>query len=431
MKKRIIILIISTVLLIALITGITYLYVNSIKTNSFDDGKLEIYEKLVFFAQDTPLEETNDSIIEEYNNFLKNMLVIDNIDFDTFKENITFDSISNDIANTKEMVDNELNYIEPLFSVYDNNIYSLVKDDNYKEIYLKIYENSKYVQDKDIYLEKLDNYQNKLKKLENYIAYLENNTDKYYFLNGKIVYKDDQFKNGYDEFLDLNLNISIEKEIIRGKKIPILMYHGVLDNPWGIANLFVRVNEFDNQMNYLKEQGYTPLYMSEINQAVNYEKPIIITFDDGYVDVYTNAYPILKKYGFKANAYIISDWIGGDVMMNRDMVIELSNNNFEIGSHTLTHAVLGSSTEAEIERQLSESKTNLEALISKPVTSLAYPTGSYDGRVIRIASKYYNYALTTVEGNEYEKTMSRYVLRRVRVNRGMSVSSFANALNGQ
>ena len=96
---------------------------------------------------------------------------------------------------------------------------------------------------------------------------------------------------------NLNLKVSLEQiktttnnQVTKGNVV-ILCYHGVLDNPWGIESLFVKTAEFEAQMKYLKENGYTTLLASEISQADNYEKPVIITFDDGYKDVYTNAFP--------------------------------------------------------------------------------------------------------------------------------------------
>lgn len=209
--------------------------------------------------------------------------------------------------------------------------------------------------------------------------------------------------------------------------VPILCYHGVLDKPWGIQELFVKVDEFEAQMKYLSENGYTPIFVSEIANANNYTKPIIITFDDGYLDVYTNAFPILKKYNIKANVYMISGWIGGDVYMTAEMTKEMANSPLiEIGSHTVDHKALATLSEENIERELSSSKKALEDLTGKKVDVIAYPAGSYDDRVINIAKKYYKYALSTVYGKENPSKLNSYALKRIYVYRKYNMEQFKN-----
>ena len=84
------------------------------------------------------------------------------------------------------------------------------------------------------------------------------------------------------------------------------------------------------------------LYIYQIIESANmYEKPIIITFDDGYLDTYTKAFPILQKYKLKATVFIIANWMDGDRYMSPEQIKELDSSKiFEIGSHTLSHSFL-------------------------------------------------------------------------------------------
>ena len=149
MKKKILILTISVLVLIAVVAGGTYFYVNSIKVDYSDSRKSNVYEKLTFFARGEVLEETSDPILKSYNDFLKKMLLIDMCNFDTFKGNITIDSLQSDNINkTKELIIAEKKQIEPLFNVYDNDITFLVKNDSNEELYLSIYNDCKYVLNK-------------------------------------------------------------------------------------------------------------------------------------------------------------------------------------------------------------------------------------------------------------------------------------------
>lgn len=207
--------------------------------------------------------------------------------------------------------------------------------------------------------------------------------------------------------------------------VPILCYHGVLDEAWGLKGLFVKVDEFEAQMKYLSENGYTTLFVSELPKANLYKKPIVLTFDDGYLDVYTNAYPILQKYNLKANLYIISSYFDG-VYMTTDMVKELSKSSLiEIGSHTITHVALSSVTdEEELEHEIRDSKLTLEELIGKKIDVLAYPTGAYNDKVLELTKKYYKYGLSTKVGKENPEDLNTYELRRIYVDRDHTIEQF-------
>lgn len=207
--------------------------------------------------------------------------------------------------------------------------------------------------------------------------------------------------------------------------VPILCYHGVLDEAWGLKGLFVKIDEFEAQMKYLSENGYTTLFVSELPKANLYEKPIVLTFDDGYLDVYTNAYPILQKYNLKANLYIISSYFDG-VYMTTDMVKELSKSPLiEIGSHTITHVALSSITdEEELEHEIRDSKLVLEELTEKNIDILAYPTGAYNDKVLELTRKYYKYGLSTKVGKEDPEDLNTYELRRIYVDRDHTLEQF-------
>lgn len=221
------------------------------------------------------------------------------------------------------------------------------------------------------------------------------------------------------------INEPVKPAIKYDNEVPIMCYHGVLDEAWGDKSIFVKVDEFENQMKYLNENGYTPLFISEIEDANRYEKPIIITFDDGYRDVYTYAFPILKKYNIKADLYIISGYLGGEKYLTTDMVKELAESPLiEFGSHTITHSILTKETDEEVERQLSESKKMLEELTGKNVESMAYPTGAYNNKVMEAVKKHYKYAISIEAGKENPKELNTYELKRLYMDRDYEIDKF-------
>lgn len=297
-----------------------------------------------------------------------------------------------------------------------------------KEALLNIYNGSKIIQNKSDDLKIKENYLDYLENDIKTVSYLKEHKNDYYLENNKIVYKNDSFKTA---FRKLNTDLKIEKEIDKGVKIPILMYHGIENNAWGDTTLFVKTKDFDEQMKYLSDNGYTPLFLSQIKSATNYEKPIIITFDDGYKDNYDNAFPILQKFNFKADIFVITDWLDGKTYMTQDMVKKLDSSGLiEIGSHTLAHVALGTVNDEEQEKQLFKSKEELDALLGKETLTIAYPFGSFTSTTVKVAKKYYKYGVTVSSGLNYSKTYSSYTLNRIKVYRNMSIDTFKKNLGG-
>jgi len=123
------------------------------------------------------------------------------------------------------------------------------------------------------------------------------------------------------------------------KAIPILMYHSVTDNNFTTCeNMFVKPYEFEKQLKMIIEQGFTPIFAYEIKSAFLYKNPIMITFDDGYVDNYQIVYPIIKKNHFKITIFIITDFLNRKNFLTSNSVREMSDSGLvSIQSHTASH----------------------------------------------------------------------------------------------
>lgn len=168
------------------------------------------------------------------------------------------------------------------------------------------------------------------------------------------------------------------------KKIPVLVYHSVAPAPAaseGPMNRHYRVapENFDNQMKYLADNGYTPIRFDTyadylLHDGVVPEKPVVITFDDGLENQYVYAAPVLKKYGFVATFFVYPGVTGHKRFMTQAQIKELSDAEHEIASHTYIHENLAKLTDPIlIHRELTTSKELLEKMIGKPVTTIAYP----------------------------------------------------------
>ncbi|NLN77641.1 MAG: polysaccharide deacetylase family protein [Armatimonadetes bacterium] len=159
----------------------------------------------------------------------------------------------------------------------------------------------------------------------------------------------------------------------------------------------------------------------------NSEDHFAITFDDGYLSVYEHACPILKDRDMTATVYVVVDTLGGinlwdkragdkeEKMMSADQARELAESGFEIGSHTLTHPRLANLNDDELIREIVDSKQKLEDIIQQDVTSLSYPYGNFDGRVLNAAAAAgYKNAVSTKLGTIIEGT-SMFEIPRINV----------------
>jgi peptidoglycan/xylan/chitin deacetylase (PgdA/CDA1 family) len=167
------------------------------------------------------------------------------------------------------------------------------------------------------------------------------------------------------------------------RAIPILCYHHICDdNP--SKNPIIITNElFTSHLQSLKDNGYTTLTISELNNYLFNNKPIpeksvMITFDDGYNDNYSNAFPILKKFNMNATIFVISALVDTDSYMTSPQVKELSDYGIDIQSHTANHADLLTLSYEDQLKEFADSKATLEKLTEKPINSIAYPLGHFN-----------------------------------------------------
>ena len=201
-----------------------------------------------------------------------------------------------------------------------------------------------------------------------------------------------------------------------GTKVMVLNYHKV-DNTF--ISLSVRPDDFEKQMQYLSDNGYhtiTPdeLYDSLAGKGELPENPVLITFDDGYEDNYTNAYPILKKYGFKATIFVITGFLGKDKnYMTWDQAREMDANGISIESHTVDHKSMTDLTDDQLRAQLVDSRKKAEKELGHPVEYMAYPTGTYNLHIAEMVKEAGYKAAFTIKYGNVDKASNIYALERV------------------
>lgn len=208
-------------------------------------------------------------------------------------------------------------------------------------------------------------------------------------------------------------------------KIPIVMYHYVeyVKDQGDTIRKGLDVNPawFEKQLQLLKENNYETYFAKDIPGIIsgsivyNPSKSIVLTFDDGYEDFYTDVFPLLKKYNMRATAYIIYDFLDRKGFMTKDQIYELSNSGqVEIGAHTLDHLYLKTIPESAARTQIFESKKLLEKLIGTPVETFAYPYGAFNLTTVNLVKEAsFSAALSVIPG-VYQSANNLFFLNRIR-----------------
>jgi len=210
------------------------------------------------------------------------------------------------------------------------------------------------------------------------------------------------------------------------KGIPVLMYHSISTDP--VNSLCVSETQLEEEMKWLYDNNYNALTVDELYNILVLgdtppEKPVLITFDDGYLNNYEAGWPILKKYGFHATFFIITNLMGSDYM-DWEQLKELVKEGNSIGSHTVNHYDLAIISKERQRYELYESKLILEKQLGISIKALCYPSGRYDETTIALLSELgYTLAFTTKPGRVLADSV-QYELKRVRISNKMPLSSF-------
>ncbi|MDB5195040.1 MAG: putative xylanase/chitin deacetylase [Parcubacteria group bacterium] len=213
-------------------------------------------------------------------------------------------------------------------------------------------------------------------------------------------------------------------------RIPIFIYHTIATGtPTETKSQEVFSTEpvlLDQQLTYLDTHGYTTITMKEAADMLRrgttspVTKPVVLTFDDGWVTQYKNALPLLEAHHAKAVFYIFPNPIGKDArFMTWEQLATLRDSGMEIADHTLTHPLLSKQTPPMLHHEMYDSKTMLESKLGISVTDFASPFGyTSDAVVAELKADGYETGRTTDRGMVHAAT-STYALSGYIVHKGM------------
>jgi peptidoglycan/xylan/chitin deacetylase (PgdA/CDA1 family) len=192
--------------------------------------------------------------------------------------------------------------------------------------------------------------------------------------------------------------------------IPIITYHAVGDGP---RPLWLSAREFNSHLEAFSRCGHRSIRLSELDEVLNGTKPapsnaIVLTFDDGYRNFHSHAWPSLSRWGFAATVFLISDYCGHDngwptqskqtprePLLSWAQVNELSRQGCDFGAHSRTHSPLTLLSENEIRREVCESAERIRQETGQDVETFAYPYGAVNRAVISTVRRAFKVAVGT------------------------------------
>lgn len=220
-------------------------------------------------------------------------------------------------------------------------------------------------------------------------------------------------------------------EVPEGINVPVLMYHAVGDDLWGIRELFVSPADMEAQLAYLVENGYDTITFEDLAHLEDYDKPVMLTFDDGYMDNYTALYPLLQKYNCKATVFVITANLG---VSKHSMYWENAREMFDSGlvsiqSHTYSHAMMDAVDEAEMEKQMWQSKLAIARYTGREPFVLCFPSGRYNEDTLAMVPRFYRFGIA-MDGGMYTTGEDVRQVDRYYVSRDTTLSEFAAMIEG-
>ena len=238
---------------------------------------------------------------------------------------------------------------------------------------------------------------------------------------------------GYSKVESAALAVPLPEDAV-DVHVPVLMYHYVDKEPPPAGpyadGLTVRTPDFIKELEYLAENGHHTVTLADVYLAMAGvrelpAKPVALTFDDGGLDNYDVAFPLLKEYGCKATFFVITERIGMDGQMDWDQLREMVAAGMSVQSHTVSHPGLPGISDARLQSELVDSRSVISEGVGEPGYALSYPSGAYDERVIEAAKAAgYVMAVATDHGVEVSP-VAPFEITRLRVQPFLPIGTFA------
>jgi len=216
------------------------------------------------------------------------------------------------------------------------------------------------------------------------------------------------------------------------KGVPILYYHSISSSPKN--ELRVPPEKFAEQMKYLRTAGFSVISLDQLYDAYMGTnklplKPVVITFDDGYLDNYTNAFPILKQYNYTATLFVVTDYMKPSPgMLNWEQLREMQDYGLTIAPHTVSHVDLSTLSPQRQREEITGSRDALERNLGITPKYFCYPYGNFNSTTVNLLKDNGFILAVSTSSGFAGKADDLYKLKRVYVNGLKDMSEFQRKL---
>ena len=216
--------------------------------------------------------------------------------------------------------------------------------------------------------------------------------------------------------------------------IPVLMYHSISKDASGENEYTISSARFEEDLKWLRSKGYTTILPSQLVSYVSGgdrlpDKPVILTFDDGYDDNYNELLPLLQKHQVKATVFVIGNAAGMTHKMTEEQIREMADSGLvSIQSHGYTHDDMDAMGEETLEYELSETKKVITRITGRIPYVLCYPTGKYSNLTLEVAARHYLFGIKMV-GGQYNTSDDPFLVSRFYISRYTDIYTFASYIS--
>jgi len=228
-------------------------------------------------------------------------------------------------------------------------------------------------------------------------------------------------------------------QVARTADVPILMYHYISAAPSPTdrlrVGLSVAPDMFEAQMKLLSDAGFTSITLFDLYDHLATgktlpDKPVILSFDDGYRDNYENAFPILQKYGLRGTFFVLTAPAdaGDPAYLTWPMIKEMSEAGMDIQLHAKEHVDLRHRNYDYLVWEIIGGRESIEAHTGRPVVFMSYPSGKYDDAVLQFLKKHNFWAAVTTQPGSRQSLANALTLPRVRIAGQTSLTGFSKMM---
>lgn len=230
-------------------------------------------------------------------------------------------------------------------------------------------------------------------------------------------------------------------------RVPILMYHSITDRPTAKTRaLAVRPDDFSDHLAYLQENGFSPMTFGNLVAALGGdaelpERPVVLTFDDGYADFHSGALPHLERHGVPATLFLTTGWLADagadaagsplDDTLSWSQVAEAASAGIEVAGHSHSHPQLDQLSDTALREELRRNKNLIEDRLGVAVTTMAYPYGYSSARVRRQARREGYVAACAVNNAIATRRHDVLAVPRLTIGPNTTMTRFGHAVNNR